>query len=76
LIVLLKLTNQKPSDYGYMGTPARIEQSFNPAAMAPKSFEHRATALAKWREWRAKERAEKAEKDEKAAAGGKSYPPS
>ena len=69
-IVALLSPNQKPTEYGYAVLQTRMEQSFNPAAMAPKSAESRRTAIAKWREWRAKDRGGP-EKNEPSKTGDK-----
>lgn len=63
LVVLLRLTEQNASLYGYRGVQARFEQSLNPLQLAPPTVAQRDVAIAKWRKWREAQRDAKAEQD-------------
>lgn len=62
LVVLLKLTDQNPADYGYLNAQVREERAMNAASVFPRNAEQRGVAIAKWRQWRAAQRGAKSDK--------------
>jgi hypothetical protein len=64
LVIMLRLTGQRPIDYGYANAQAQIQASnpLNPAALFPRSAEQRQAAILKWRQWKAAQKSAPAEK--------------
>lgn len=65
LVVMLRLTDQSPSDYGYLKAVLQPTRTFNMQHLFRDNDQQRADAIAKWREWRA---AHPGAKQEKAAS--------
>jgi hypothetical protein len=53
LCVMLHLTDQKPSDYGYLHAQSSPQQVFHLHTLHVASDDVRADAAAKWKKWRA-----------------------
>lgn len=53
LVVLLQLTGQRPSDYGYTKAIPQPPKSFQLMTLGREKDEQRVEAIAKWRQWRA-----------------------
>lgn len=53
LVVMLRLTDQSPSDYGYLKAALQPTRTFNMQHLFRDNDPQRADAIAKWREWRA-----------------------
>ena len=62
LVMLLALTDQAPSEYGYLAVPPQPGRKFEIPNLTRESDQQRTEAIAKWRAWRA------AHKDDKPAA--------
>jgi len=67
LVVLLRLTDQTPADYGYIAAQQFSPRSFSIQPMGADGDKRRAQAISKWREWRAEP------PDNKAAAAEKPH---
>ena len=52
LVVMLRLTDQSPSDYGYLKAALQPTRTFNLQSLFRDNDQQRADAIAKWREWR------------------------
>lgn len=52
LVVMLHLTDQAPSDYGYFKAALQPTRTFNLQTLFRENDQQRADAIAKWREWR------------------------
>jgi hypothetical protein len=55
LCVMLKLTNQKPSDYGYLHARLPPQQLFEIRSLHAANDQVRTAAAAKWKAWRESE---------------------
>lgn len=53
LIAMLQLTEQSPSDYGYVAARLQAPRSFDIQSLYRQNDEQRVAAIAKWRAWRA-----------------------
>jgi hypothetical protein len=69
LVVMLHLTGQKPSDYGYLQVRMQPQQAFLLPSLFAANDQVRADAVAKWKAWRAAEKNPDASGD-----GGKPQP--
>jgi hypothetical protein len=66
LVVMLHLTGQKPSDYGYLQVRMQPQQAFLLPSLFAANDQVRDEAVAKWKEWRAAEKSREAvDKDKK-----------
>lgn len=53
LVTLLSLTEQSPSDYGYLNVHMATPRSYQLQSIFRENDQQRAEAIAKWRQWRA-----------------------
>jgi hypothetical protein len=58
LVVVLHLSGQQPSDYGYVNARVQPQQMFQLQTLSIGSDQQRNEALARWREWQAGHREE------------------
>ena len=53
MVVLLRLTDQSPADYGYIAAQQFQPRNFSIQPFGVDGDKRRAQAIAKWRQWRA-----------------------
>jgi hypothetical protein len=68
LVILLRLTDQLPTDYGYIASQQISPRSFSIQPLGADGDKRRAQAIAKWRQWRAEHPDEKDAEARKAGA--------
>jgi hypothetical protein len=68
LVILLRLTDQSPNDYGYIASQQISPRSFSIQPLGADGDKRRAQAIAKWRQWRAEHPDEKDAEARKAGA--------